>query len=314
MRRFSHIIIALFILATLTGCSFTNTDDLAPGRYAVQWKSYIGAMEGETINPSFSFIDVHPQRNAEEKPQINQLQLLTDRGTFPADIGSVNPSSPHVNYQVFTILADVRDLPAGLYTFDTIEYIDEAQQTRTVLVGEWTIEILPEKPSTDLHSVNSTIGGTRLGYLDATLFNTQPISVSIEGIRFALPSLSVTTTMTFEEIDEVPASAPASTVPTPVNEPGALDLQLRIPQKPVEQVTIDPAQKKKLIFDLHVANQQNPEQFIILQPLLEYRMVGDSQLRHFTMPRQLYSPPFDEKVLSEYVRQLPATAYHPFGS
>jgi hypothetical protein len=73
-----------------------------------------------------------------------------------------------------------------------------------------------------------------------------------------------------------------------------------------------PSEKKKLIFDLHLSNQQNPEQFIILQPLLKYRVMGDTTLRRYTMPRQLYSPPFDEKVLSEYVRQLPATAYHPF--
>jgi hypothetical protein len=141
MARISHIIVFLTLVA-LSGCSFTDADETAAGRYAVQWKSYIGALEGDTINPSFSFIDVRPERNSQERPQINQLQLLTSQGAFQADVRSINPSPRHANYQVFTILADVRDLPAGLYTFNTIQYVDEAQQTRTVSVGEWRIEIL----------------------------------------------------------------------------------------------------------------------------------------------------------------------------
>jgi hypothetical protein len=242
MARFLYIIIVLFIFITFNGCSFANSDKSAAGRYAVNWKSYIGALEGETINPSFSFIDVHPQRNKHKEPQINQLQLLTNRGNFPANVRSVNPSPRHANYQLFSVLVDVNDLPTGLYTFNTIQYVDEAQQIRTVTVGEWTIEIISEKMYSDLEYSEATIGGTSIGYFDTILTNTQPISLSIEGMHFAILSLPVTTTMTFEEIDEALTGIPASAVPTPVNEPGALDLQLRIPQKPVQQVIIGPSE------------------------------------------------------------------------
>lgn len=127
MTRLLYIVIVLFFLTLSNSCSFSNADQPAAGRYAVQWKSYIGALEGETINPSFSFIDLHPQRNTQENPQINQLQLLTNRGDFPADVGSITLSEPHANYQLFTISAKVHELPAGLYTFDTIQYVDETR-------------------------------------------------------------------------------------------------------------------------------------------------------------------------------------------
>lgn len=311
LHRYPVLGMLVFMLAAC-GSKTTLDAGIQPGRYAVQWNGYVGAVEGEAIYPQFAFIDYHIRVGKQSKPQFNNLTLLTDRGPIPATVETVSPSDPALKYQLFTVATRVAELQAGTYRLNELRYADETGQERRVAVGDWIIEIRAESPN-DLKELETTVGATSFTILEATMQNMLSTDVVVDGLEFELPNMEVTTTMTSKPAQgllENPASLDSSrrtgkdATKAPPKPGSSIELE------PIDQAILKPNQSQALSFNFHTKNGQ--QGFVALKPFLRYRISNDSSPRHYPLPHQVYARPFsgDQDIIN-YLRNLPPAAYHP---
>ena len=292
--------VALLFLSACSSSVQPHATWPAPGRYAVQWKAYLGAGVGEAVYPQFAFIDVYAQQRPHSVPQIHELVLLTDRGPIRAiPQGPVTPGPAHPNHQLFTLLTQVSGLPAGTYTFHEIQYVDEFKQKRRLAVGVWVIEVLPEAANA-LHEISHSVGATHFSILETEIQNPLPETITLDGLHFALPGLPVTSTMVLEQAaPDHPHSSPAS----------LSDFQL-LPFLTIPgALTLAPGEQARLAFLFGPDAVVQHERFVQLKPLLRYHIAAMPAF--YSVAQQVYSRPFtDDTEIISYLHALPTAAYH----
>ena len=305
-----HLTTILVVAITLCSCTGgtkplsnepTNVQAKS-GRYAIQWEGYLAGYTDELLTLHLAFVDVLETAAQAPAPQFNALTLLTDRGEIAAQTSPRTLSPPGTNYQFFSLSVRLQNLEAGVYNFQRVRFIDEAKQSRELVVGNWRIEILVGTTPPDFKELGSSVSTSRFNILETRLQNQHTQPVIVAGLAFTLPTTVVTTTMILAETQIVSVGQAAGNA-----QPG---LQIVTASEPVTQVILLPLATEDFTFRFST-NQQDA--FVALRPMLVYHTEEDATRRYFGLPTQVYSPSFAGAQLTEYLQQLPTDAYYALG-
>ena len=260
----------------------TSAAGFAPGRYAVQWHGYIGAVEGEIIYPQFLFIDVF-EESGHTPAQFNQIELVTDLGPLEVLTATISHSEPAADHQKTTLLTQLAAPEAGIYTLEAVRYIDQPGQQQQLAVGTWLLEVLPAQTADLVDQRGQTLYSS-FELLNTTLVNQTTQPITIEGLHVNLPIAALNTSITTADPRPGAATSAASS----------------------SGLVLEPQQTNEYSFSFETAETIYP--FISIKPFVRYHNGSSSAL--FPLAHHIYSTP--PAAIADTLDTIPAQGYHPF--
>ncbi|HSW41294.1 MAG TPA: hypothetical protein VLM76_02165 [Patescibacteria group bacterium] len=298
LRGAQNLIVGAALFLFLAACQGPTQASLAvlppDGRYAVQWRGYLGVLAGQDAYPQFAFVDVLNGGSFKDRgdPVIGHVLLLTDRGDVAAEVLAITPRPQLGNFRLFTVQTRVDQVELGRYTWSRIRFVDEEGIGREIAVGRWVMDVRPGAAATWREDAVA-LGGTNFGLIEVSLQNTSREPYTIRGLHAELPGTTLETQMF--------ASTPASTEAEPS---APVDPNLAL----TDAVEVPPGAVAHLTFVVATGTETNRLAWVEFQPFIRYSAAaGDERL--FSISPQLYTAQFaNDSDLRQYVLDLPADA------
>ncbi len=307
IRVAAVVLLAILLSACQTAPKVFNREQ--PVRYAAQWKTYIGATEGEEIDLMFAFLDKGGGDAA--KRRFDGLTLLTNKQPVRATVQPGTPSATSLDGGFYSIRARTQGLTVGRYSFSEIQYLDETGQQRTISVGEWVIEVVP-KQAPDLATLSSMIASSDFSSFPVVLHNQLPRPVTAMGLKFQLPSLPDVSSEMLTYGNGQDTSSSGSSGATSGSDESEETLPTPAPTIPADRVVIEPGKERELFFQFVPEGISRQAPFIQLQPLLRYRVDGSPEERMYALENVAYSDLLmGRDGIDDYLSSLPEGAKHP---
>lgn len=268
----------------------------------MQWNSYIGVLESESVYFQLAFVDVDRDSRTSATPAFNEPTLITEEGPLSVTVDAVVPSRAIGPRRPFTLLGRLEPLPVGSYRWSRIEYVDESGRPRRLDVGSWRLDVRRGSIG-DLREMGSTVGATSFGYLEVVLQNGRSESVVLDGLEMDPPDIGGSAVVTARPAPS-PVEAPLSSGTGPPASAVASGIGLPLP------VTVEPGEQMVISATLSSGADRDALAFVQLKPFLRYRVAGEPGSRLYALPLQVYSSPLSGQWLDDYLTSLPSGAWY----
>ena len=296
-----HRPVRVVALLALFGCTANPTPSdshqqppirAVGSRYSVQWHGYIGEQVGTAVRPHLAFVDVFDAGGQRADPVFDDVTLLDeDADPVSARIVLVGIGFQDETYRAVNVDIEVAGLGPGVHRFTAVHYRDEHGAHHQLSIGTYVIEIV-HRQADDLSIWQAEVGSGRFESLGVELQNDLDETVAVQGIRFALPDLPVSTTM----------RAPAAATPTASGAP--------VPAPSGDAATsVELAAGERRMFGFEFSGA-DPRTFVVLQPLVRYVRVDGSAGLLPLVPHR-YAPGFaSQSEVEQFLSGVPDDGVH----
>jgi hypothetical protein len=259
------------------------------------WSAYVASIVGDVVGIELLLLDL--EASELPAPVFEQARL---EGSDTVDVTAVEALDVELareQGQPYLVSLTLDEIAMGSHEYTRLAYIDEQGVERSVDIGTWRFEVIPRGQEVIEQTVIQ-MGGTELRRFSAELMNNAAQSVAIDALALSLPHINLTSTMFIGEAPDASG-----------------DLASAEPGSPTTEVEIPAGERRFITFDIAVEGG-TPPPFVAIQPLIEYRLSGDSaESGERTLPLGYtrYTPAWNADGYLAYCATRPPEARHPLG-
>jgi hypothetical protein len=271
----------------------------AASRCAVAWAAYLASPAGEAVDIELLVLDRGTA--GLPPPSFDQARLEGTDMVGAAAVVMPDVEAARNDDRPYIVSLSLDNLAVGLHEYSRLAYVDERGVDRSLDIGAWRIEIVPRAE----HVVEQTVhqlGGTELSTFSVELRNTASEPVDVTGMILSLPNVSLSSTMALGDAPDDLGDAPD----------GTGQLTSAEPATPVGDVGIPAGERRFITFSISTDGGTLPP-FVAIQPMVEYRVSGEPDLRTLPLAYSRYMPEWEVDGYAAYCDARPPAARHGIG-